>query len=75
MRGVGLIRDDNLLTSYAGLETVQECEALCIDNFECEFITHFGPDSFSLRSYCILFRECGSLTECQDCTRSIYSKR
>ena len=64
----------NLLTSYAGVETVRECEALCADNLDCEFITHFGPDSFPFRNYCMLFSECGRLTECQDCTTSTTSE-
>ena len=65
------IGQDNLLTSYAGVESLQECEALCIDNLDCEFITHFGPDSFPLRNYCKLFSECGNLTDCQGCITAV----
>ena len=62
------IGQDNLLTSYAGVESLQECEELCINNYDCEFITHFGPDSFPLRNYCMLFSDCGNVADCQDCT-------
>ena len=63
----------NLLTSYAAVETVLECGALCTDNLDCEFITHFGPDSFPFRNYCMLFSECGRLADCKDCTTSTNS--
>ena len=63
-----IIGQDNLLASYAGVESLPQCEALCIDNYDCEFISYFGPDSFPLRNYCMLFSECDILTECQDCT-------
>ena len=61
------IGQDNLLTSYAGVESLQECGALCSDNLDCEFITHFGPESFPFKKYCMLFSECGNLTDCEDC--------
>ena len=64
----------NLLTSYAGVKTVQECGALCTDNLDCEFFTHFGPDSFPFRNYCMLFSECGRLADCKDCTTSTTSE-
>ena len=62
------IGQNNLLTFYAGVESLPECKALCVDNYDCDFITHFGPGSFPLRNYCMLFSECDVLTECQDCT-------
>lgn len=62
------IGQNNLLTSYAGVESLHECEALCINNYDCKFITHFGPDSFPLRNYCMLFSDCGNVADCQDCT-------
>ena len=64
------IGQENLLTSYAGVESLQECGALCTDNLDCEFITHFGPESFPFKNYCMLFSECGDLVDCQDCTSS-----
>ena len=65
------IGQDNLLSAQAGVESLQECEAICIDNFDCEFITFFGSESFPLRNYCMLFQDCSELAECQDCTTAV----
>ena len=62
------VGQDNLLTSHAGVESVQECGALCTDNLDCEFLTYFGPESFPFRNTCFLYSECSIFTDCQDCT-------
>ena len=63
-----VVGQDNLLTSHAGVESVQECGALCTDNLDCEFLTYFGPESFPFMKTCILYSECNNFTECEDCT-------
>ena len=65
------IGQDNLLSALPGVESLQQCEAICIDNFDCEFITYFGSDSFPLRNYCMLFNDCTALADCQDCTTAV----
>ena len=65
------IGQDNLLSALPGVESFQQCEAICIDNFDCEFITYFGSDSFPLRNYCMLFNDCTALADCQDCTTAV----
>ena len=63
-----LTHQDNLLDSQAGIDSLQDCATLCVDNYDCEFITYYGPDSFPLKNYCMMFIGCETLTSCEDCT-------
>ena len=62
---------DNLLNVIPGIESMDECKALCVDSYDCQFVTHFGAESFPLQNYCNLYRNCTTLIECQDCRTEV----
>lgn len=58
---------DNLISAVAGVNTLAECKQLCRDVESCNLISHFGPDSLPLHSYCMMFINCSYLHDCPDC--------
>ena len=61
------IRSDNLIHTFMGVPTVEECAALCEDQF-AEAFTHFGPESTPYHNTCLIFSSCIERRSCQDCT-------
>ena len=61
------IRSDNLVHTFMGVPTVEECASLCTDQFGQAF-TYFGPDSSPYHNTCLIFSSCTERRPCQDCT-------
>ena len=61
------IRSDNLIHTFMGVPTVEECAALGEDQF-AEAFTHFGADSSPYHNTCLIFSSCTERRSCQDCT-------
>ena len=58
----------NLLnSSTSGVPDLPTCRQLCEETDGCEFLSHFGPESFPLQEHCMLFSSCKSLIVCEDC--------
>lgn len=71
-----LAEGDTMLATIPGIPEVATCRQLCQDTERCQFLSHFGPESFPLREHCLLFSSCSSLHRCQDCRtedRNCYS--
>ena len=61
----------NVLYIVSGLETESACQELCAATRECRVYTWYGlpqlqPPWYS-RQDCVLLRDCGQHTPCQDC--------
>ena len=65
------IGPDNFLSAQAGVETLLDCQEICIEDQSCEFITYFSAESFPLKNYCMLFSDCTTLSQCKDCTTGV----
>jgi len=61
------ITPENLLQTFTGIRTVEECKTLCTDEDLCIAFTHFGRDSFLFVNDCLLFSSCTERRVCQDC--------
>ena len=62
------IRPHNLITTVMDVLTMDQCLALCQDEFACVSFTHFGAESYPFRDTCMLFSSCITRRPCQDCT-------
>jgi len=65
------IVDENIIEVTTGVDSVGECEALCIDHPECQAFTFLGEGN-DFRHTCYLFRDCEVFsTDCTDCTSGL----
>jgi len=67
--------EDNLIDTFGGIKTIEECRQLCYDSNECQHITYYEPNSFPFSEVCFLYRQCGRSHSCSDCvseTRECY---
>ena len=62
------IRPDNLIQTFLGITSIEECKALCEDEADCTAFTHFGSDNLSLQDGCLLFSACEERRACENCT-------
>ena len=60
------IHEDNFISSMSAIE-VEKCRQLCFDLDNCMYFSHFGPDSYPINNYCMLFSSCPVLGNCEDC--------
>jgi len=67
--------EDNLIDTYGGIKTIEECRQICYDSKDCQFITYYEPNSFPISEVCFLFRQCEETNSCTGCvseTRGCY---
>ena len=62
------IHPDNLITTVTDVLTMNQCLALCQDEFTCVAFTHFGSESYPFSDTCMLFSSCSERRPCQGCT-------
>jgi len=62
------IRPDNLIQTFLGITSIEECRQLCEDEFTCTAFTHFGSDSRPIQDGCLLFSSCKERRACENCT-------
>ena len=63
-----IVEDGNLLnSSTSGVPDLPSCRQLCEDTDGCEFLSHFGSESFPLQEHCRMFSSCKNLHTCEDC--------
>ena len=60
------IHEDNFISSMSAIE-VEKCRQLCFDLDNCMYFSHFGPDNYPIKNYCMLFSSCPVLGNCVDC--------
>ena len=60
--------EENILSIFPNIPTMDQCNLLCRDTPNCTFATHFGSESFPFSSSCVLFTACDVLHECSGCT-------
>ena len=58
---------DDLLDIMTGVETLEECRAVCLDQEDCNYFTYYDLNSSPLREACFTYRDCPSVHECHDC--------
>ena len=61
------IGPNNLINTYLGIESIEECKLLCEDEFNCVAFTHFGSAAHPFPDGCLLFSSCTERRPCQDC--------
>ena len=61
------IGSNNLLHTYMGITTMEECTALCEDELLCIAFTHFGIAGNPMGEACLLFSGCASRVPCEEC--------
>ena len=61
------VHEDNLVSSFLGIPSKEECRQLCQDTADCGYLSYFGNDSFPFTDVCLLFKTCESLHPCPDC--------
>ena len=64
------VHDDSIIDAIGGVD-LGECKASCSDTIDCWFITYFGPASFPLYNYCILFNDCHNQNYCSNCITEV----
>ena len=62
------IHQDNLITTVTDVPTMDQCLALCQDEFTCVAFTYFGTEGYPLRESCVMFSSCSMRRPCQGCT-------
>merc|ERR1719367_69195 len=62
------IRPDNLIHTFLGITSIEECRQLCEDEATCTAFTHFGSDSRPIQDGCLLFSSCKERRACENCT-------
>ena len=62
------IRQDNLIHTFLGIPSIEECQQLCEDEVTCIAFTHFGSESQPIEDGCLLFSSCKDRRACQNCT-------
>ena len=62
------IHEDNLITTVTDVPTMDQCLALCQDEFTCVAFTYFGTEGYPLRESCVMFSACSMRRPCQGCT-------
>ena len=62
------IREDNLISTFLGIPSTEECQHLCEDELTCTAFTHFGSNSHPIPDSCLLFSACKERRACQSCT-------
>ena len=62
------IHPDNLINTVTDVPTMEQCLALCQDEFTCVAFTHFGSQAYPLRESCVMFSSCSERRPCQGCT-------
>ena len=62
------ITPDNLIHTYMGIPTIEECLQLCDDEVTCIAFTHYNSDSLPFHDGCLLFSSCRERRPWQDCT-------
>ena len=62
------IHEDNLITTVTDVPTMDQCLALCQDEFTCVAFTYFGTEGYPLRESCVMFSDCSIRRPCQGCT-------
>jgi len=62
------VTSDNLIEFYMGINTSEECMALCRDDSSCTAFTHFRENNDPFPLACFLFSSCRSRTPCTNCT-------
>merc|ERR1719322_205687 len=62
--------DGEYIQAIADVISIEECQQLCLDDFECQTITYYGSNSFPYSEICFMFRECPNLRPCESCVTS-----
>ena len=62
------ISADNLIHTFLGITSINECRLLCEDEVTCIAFTHFGSNSHPFPDGCLLFSSCIERRPCQNCT-------
>ena len=59
--------ETNLIEEVAHVDTLSECRTLCLDNFDCQFISYHDANATPFKHLCQLFRSCESVTQASNC--------
>ena len=62
------ISADNLIHTFLGISSIEECKLLCEDEVTCIAFTHFGSNNHPIPDGCLLFSSCRERTPCENCT-------
>ena len=63
-----VIGPDNLIHTFLGIASAEECKLLCEDEITCIAFTHFGSNSYPMPEGCLLFSSCKERRPCENCT-------
>ena len=61
------ISADNLIHTFLGISSIEECKLLCEDEVTCIAFTHFGSNGHPLPDGCLLFSSCRERRPCENC--------
>merc|ERR1711971_166112 len=59
---------DNLIHTFMGIPTVDECRELCEAEMGCLAFTYYGNDSHPIHDACLLFCSCSETRPWPNCT-------
>ena len=59
--------ETNLIEEVAHVDTLSECRTLCLDNFDCQFISYHDANATPFKHLCQLFKSCESVTQASNC--------
>lgn len=62
------ISANNLIHTFLGISSIEECRLLCEDEVTCIAFTHFGSNNHPIPDSCLLFSSCRERTPCENCT-------
>ena len=57
----------DLIEIFAGVESIDLCGDICLEQTNCMFYTYYGAGSFPLQNVCFTFTACESVDQCDGC--------
>ena len=59
--------DADLIDIFYDVKTLEGCGDLCLSDPACNFYTYYTADSYPIENVCLLFEQCNSVHECDNC--------
>ena len=57
----------NLIDVIPMISSLEECQIICIDDDQCEYITYFNESAIPVAQICFLFKSCEIAHDCENC--------
>ena len=57
----------DLIETVSGVDRLEQCGDICLDDQNCKYYTYYGAESFPLQNVCFTFKSCGTVHSCDNC--------